>query len=208
MAREYFKFIDTDTNYFLNESFCFDEFNGLIDDPFITEVLQEIYLGYWKNKPLIYLSNQVMDTNLLDKYMKSTRVSKTYTNDRHNYTHAIILNNDKKEFVDLSEYCYLWDGHRTEAIHPFAILAAADKELIVERGSYINHKNRGRWSNDRFVVVFDKINIPYDFVNITSECLFYTKENRSDDFKRKSIKLNNEIDEEMKIKLIQTKALN
>lgn len=208
MAREYFKFIDTSTNYFLNETLFFDEFNGLINDPAINEVLEEIYLGYWKNKPLIYLSNHVLDEKLLNTYIKSTRITKMHSKERLNYQNAIILNNDKKEFIDLSEYIYLWDGDRNEAIHPFGVLTAADKELIVERGAYINHQNRGRWANDRFVVVFDNIHIPNDFVNITKDCLFYTKEDRSDDFKRKTIKISNAIDNEIKIKLIQTKPIN
>ena len=177
-----------------------------IGNKFLNIILNEIYEGTWKNKPIAW----VCDYDLSEKYGTcwgdaiEVQVCAININEL-NYCDVCIINNDKKEFIDLTEYKLLWKTSREKIVHPFPILTNASSDFQGEGDFDGNNLHRGRWEGDRFVVVFDRSEVPYDFINITNESIFYTKSQQkivNDEFKFKTIYYSKNTDLETRERII------
>ncbi len=177
-----------------------------IGNKFMNIVLNEIYEGTWKNKPVAW----VCDQDLIGKYAncwgESIEVQVLlYNAESLNYSEVCIINNDKKEFIDLVEYKKEWKIARENITHPFPILTNASSEYQGEGDYDFEHINRGRWEGDRFVITFDRNDVPYGFTNITKDSIFYTTEQLrevNNEFRMKSKFLSTHEDSEVRDRMI------
>jgi len=177
-----------------------------IGNKFMNIILNEIYEGTWKNKPIAWVCDYDMSAKYGTCWGDSVEVQICATTiSQLNFSEVCIINNDKKEFVDLTQYKLEWNITRENITHPFPILTNASIDFQGDGDYDFEHPNRGRWEGDRFTVVFDRADVPYDYLNITSDSLFYTSTQfdiAKDEFKRKSLLLSKDIDLETRDRLI------
>lgn len=192
------KIINTHSNEYLEEMLDSHFIQNMSNNGPINKILHEIYEGFWKNRPLALFNSDTENAEHIDLYENANKQKNSETAWLDEYKYSIIVNNDKKEYINLNEYISLWERDTRYAIHPFPLLISINEEEEEIGGQVIEHPLKGHWANDRFVVVFEKLLVPSDFKNITEESLFYPYEDKYDQFQRNALKISRRIDTEVK----------
>ncbi len=92
------------------------------------------------------------------------------------YNNVIILNNSKKEYLDLSEYVANYKFDKKWMTHPFPLLTNSETQSMGGGDYHLQNDFRGIWSNDKFEVVRSIIDVPASYKNISSDFYFYANE--------------------------------
>lgn len=136
-------------------------------------VMLNIESGAWKNEPVIW----ACDYDDTSKYSAFYADSHSLTFEKnivgYDYTpdDVIILNNDKKQYIDLPLYRSNHVLRQKELpIHPFPLLTNAVKEYQGGGDYDFEVKERGMWCGDRFSIIRDKHQIPNDYEDISDVC--------------------------------------
>ncbi len=178
--------------------------HGYIGNAYVNVVLNEIYEGSWKNKPVSWVSDY--DTGRYKShYNKSQNIKSCAENmEWLDFSDAIIINNTKKEYIDLTEHKLGWLGDRKLMTNPFVLLTTRSKTSLGGGDYYPENENRGRWSANRFVVTFNKFDVPSNYKNITKDVYFYENEEEiafsKDAFAIKAKLLTKNIDKETRVR--------
>jgi len=151
--------------------------HSYIGNSFIDVVLNEIFEGSWKNKPITWLCDYDESFEFEGLWDNSIEIDSCAENlDWLDYSDCIIINNDTKEYIDLVEYKLNWLGERKWVIHPFSLLTSSVNQAMGGGDYQFDNDNRGRWSNCRFVVTFNRFEAPAHYKNITKDVYFYEEE--------------------------------
>jgi hypothetical protein len=119
--------------------------HSFLGNRYMDVVLNEIAEGTWKNKSLTWLCDY--DDNYGEMWEEARSIKSCAENvERIDYSNAIILNNDKKEYIDLTEYVLNWIGERTMMTHPFSLLISSTTESMGGGDYHPHHSYRGTWS--------------------------------------------------------------
>jgi|JYMV01.1.fsa_nt_gi hypothetical protein len=168
---EYFK-ADHDT-YTHNYSSP-NELDGhaFIGNSYVDMVMLNIKEGSWKNQSIAWScildENSLWENEDLKNISFSSKHNNTVENSKTLYSRIIILNNSKKEYIDLSEYSANQTNRDFILVHPFPLLTSVSK-IPMGVGDYqIPNDYRGRWSGDKFSIISSKFQIPLDYDNISN----------------------------------------
>lgn len=158
-----------------------------VGNTFVNAVLNEIENGTWKNKPISWICDY--DDDMEDYYSNSSNLAfnNNTREDIENYNESdiIIINLDKKEFVNFGLLPIVWEDDKKWIVNPFSLLTSSTTERM-GGGDYSNsHSFRGSWSGDRFIIVRDIKLVPVTFEDITIDSLFYEEINQKPSNKMK-----------------------
>ena len=167
----YYQAVCTGTNEAISPSITEDFYklmeHSWIGNEFLNLVLHNIHKGSWKNQPVVWSCDY--DDDSLWNVSKNISFSEDviHASKWKGYEDCIILNNSKKEFIDLVEYKqkFFYRGHGT--VHPFSLLTSQATHSMGGGDYHADSADRGRWSGDKFVVTFNKHKIPSDYKNIS-----------------------------------------
>jgi len=154
----------------------YDETTLSLEDfeaPFDLDIDEETFTKYELSNPVcVNKINTQFDWN---DFKDNDFSNRSYQYMSSSYCDIIILNNTKKEYIDLSEYKYLSPFDRSDLIHPFPLLTNSESCSMGGGDFHPDHDFRGIWSNDCFEIVRRKIDIPLSYKNI-SAISFYENE--------------------------------
>jgi hypothetical protein len=148
-------------------------------DEYIDYVLNNIENGAWKNERLIWGCDKDKSDNT-GGYFSNTKTiifnkSAFFLSGKNDYSDIIILNNDKKEFIDLLEYKANHILRGELYAHPFPILTNVAKVEIDIYDYTTKHEKRGYWCGDRFTIIRDLHMIPDYYTNLSDICFSNNK---------------------------------
>lgn len=199
--------LDTIDNNHL-DFFDHSHFDSLI----IEKTLFMIEYGHWKNEPIEWsfyanthkLENILLPPDIKEKFHNSfnsafyfniedinkdfenrKKLHQTWSYLKGSYNDIIILNNSKKEFIDLCEYKYLSPFDKRDLFHPLPFLTNSetlDKKYLDNEES--NMLFQSHWKNDCLEVVRTISEIPLNYKNI-SHISFYLEQNMYEQHKNK-----------------------
>jgi negative regulator of replication initiation len=123
------------------------------------------------------LVENLNNPNLFD-FSSEKDFEKTWKYKRNSYNDIFILNNDKKEYIDLCEYRQKSPFDRTKLFHPIPFLTNSEPHdgLPFEN---LNNSSRGSWSNCKLEVVRSLLEVPVEYTNI-SDITFYKEDDKFD----------------------------
>jgi hypothetical protein len=167
----YYQAVCTGTNEAISPSITEDFYklmeHSWIGNEFLNLVLHNIHKGSWKNQPVVWSCDY--DDDSLWNVAKSISFSEDviHTSKWKGYEDCIILNNSKKEFIDLAEYKQQFFYRGEGTVHPFSLLTSQATHSMGGGDYHADSADRGRWSGDKFVVTFNKHKIPSEYKNIS-----------------------------------------
>lgn len=174
--------------------------HSLFGNKIVNATLFMLEFGAWKNRPLTWacdysedmiVSNKniydISNNNIISKealkHQPFSSFKKNVENDtvyfkelEDTYNNVIILNNSKKEYLDLSEYVSNYKFDKTWMIHPFPLLTNSEIEYMGGGDYSLKNDFRGIWANDQFEIVRSIIEVPSSYKNISSDFYFYADE--------------------------------
>jgi hypothetical protein len=148
--------------------------HSYIGGNYLNLVLHNIEMGAWKNEPLVWACDYDDSTEFKACYEGSNEIT---FNDNTLETvkgqfmdNIIILNNTKKEYIDLLEYQMNYVFREEYITHPFSLLTCAVNTSQGGGDYYPENADRSRWAGDKFSIIRDKHSIPFDYENISHVC--------------------------------------
>lgn len=144
----------------------------LLKSPYVNMVLLNILEGSWKNQSISWSCSLDNKSYWNDKSVKEIHFSSKYDRDIRDSNkfsqEIIILNNSKKEFIDIAEYSANVINRNFDTVHPFPVLTSVSKTPMGVEDYQIHTEHRGRWAGDKFSIVLSKFEIPTDYENISA----------------------------------------
>jgi len=162
--------------------------HSYIGGDYLNLVLHNIEKGAWKNEPLVWACDYDDSTEFKKCYEGSNEI--TFNDDTLETVkgqfmdNIIILNNTKKEYIDLLEYQMNYVFREEYITHPFSLLTCAVNTSQGGGDYYPENADRSRWAGDKFSIIRDKHSIPFDYENISNVCF---SENENEFSARKDI---------------------
>lgn len=147
--------------------------HSYVGNKYINAVLHQIEFGSWKNKPLVWACDYDNNSAFGKAYDSSSTI-KIHKDDHDKiweHYDSIIINNSKKEYIDLAEYQMHYIDRSSAIVHPFPILTSSTNKHMgggdfdFEGDKYGDW--RSRWAGDKFVVTRITTKIPSNYTNIS-----------------------------------------
>jgi hypothetical protein len=168
--------------------------HSYIGGSYLNLVLHNIEKGAWKNEPIVWACDYDDSTEFKDCYEGSNEITfndnTLETVKNQFFDNVIILNNTKKEYIDLLEYQMNYVFREEYITHPFSLLTSSVNTAQGGGDYYPENTDRSRWAGDKFSIIRDKHAIPFDYENISHVC-FSENENeftaRKDAMRKESL---------------------
>lgn len=180
--------------------------HGYISNNYVDVALNEIFAGSWKNKPIAWVCDYDTSAKYDGVYTKAVSISSCAENvDWLDFSDAIIVNNDKQEYIDLTEFKLNYPGERNLMIHPFCLLTSSTDEGMGGGDYHNEHPLRSTWAGDKFVITFNRADVPFDYKNVSKDVYFFEEDNleRIDEFKIKALRIDKKPDLETRERVLK-----
>lgn len=180
--------------------------HAYVGNNYVNVALNEIFEGSWKNKPIAWVCSYDNSPQYHDVHDKAVNVSSCAENVEYlDFSNAIIINNDKQEYIDLTEFVLNYPGERELMIHPFCLLTSSTDEGMGGGDYHYEHALRSTWAGDRFVVTFNRAEVPFEYKNVSKEVYFFNDESteRVDEFKIKALRMSKKADLETRERILK-----
>ena len=171
--------------------------HSYFNNDFIDGALFMIEIGPWKNRSFTWACDYCEDIVCADKniyelshdhnldvsninksfdYYKDDEDKGNFEHFKGSYNNVIILNNSKKEYLDLSEYIFNYKFDKKWMTHPFSLLTNSETNSMGGGDYHMENDFRGVWAGDKFEIVRSIMDVPSTYKNVSSDFFFYSSD--------------------------------